>query len=369
MKIAQVCPYDFSRPGGVKNHIESLSKYLRLSGHEVKVIAPAPDVFQPNTHHFGRNRSMNIAGTKIDLNIALGQERRALKHFLKEEDFDIIHFHTFWNPALPFQVSRYSNAKHIATFHDTPKSEWVGKTVMPLAAKAVFKLMDEIISVSESQANYISRFSSRKINIIPNGIDLDVYHQHIDPLKIFQDGMFNLLFLGRLEPRKGLAYALESFKQLKNNYPNLRLIIAGDGDERSMAIDFIQKNNLQDVELLGFVSETEKLQLLKTADLYLAPAIYGESFGIVLLEAMAMGTPIVGFSNKGYLNVISENQKKYFAIPKDQAELQQKLEALINDEAARASLSAEGKAIVNQYHWPLISDKIEKIYRRVLDQS
>lgn len=368
MKIAQVCPYDFSRPGGVKNHIESLSKYLRLAGHDVKIIAPAPDVSVENVYHFGRNRSLNIGGTKIDLNIALNDERRALKRFLKEEDFDIIHFHTFWNPALPLQIRRYSKAKHVATFHDTPKSELIGKTLMPLAAKGVFQLMDAVISVSQSQAKYINRFSSKHISIIPNGIDLDQYQLPIEPMSLFKDDFINLLFLGRLEPRKGLTYALESFKSLKSKFPKLRLLIAGDGDERALAVNFIQENQLQDVELLGFVSEHEKLQLLKTADIYLAPSIYGESFGIVLLEAMAMGTPIAGFANQGYLNVLSESQKAFFATPKMQTEFTSKLESLIIENQKRTELSDNGKEIVKKYDWKIVSQDILAIYKQIMNQ-
>ncbi|CAN0308666.1 unnamed protein product, partial [Chrysoparadoxa australica] len=156
MKIAQVCPYDFSRPGGVKNHITSLSKELRLLGHEVKIITPhsSSGSNDPEVSSFGKNRSINISGTKIDVNIALGNERKSLKRFLKEEDFDIIHYHTFWNPVLPFQVWFNSKAKNVATFHDTPKSKWVGKTIMPVAASLVISMMDKVISVSKTQANF-----------------------------------------------------------------------------------------------------------------------------------------------------------------------------------------------------------------------
>jgi len=366
MKIAQVCPYDFSRPGGVKNHIESLTKYLIHGSHDVKIITPLPDTNQPNVYHFGANRSLNLGGTKIDINIALGKDRKALKNFLKEEKFDVIHFHTFWNPALPFQVRRYSQAKHVATFHDTPKSEWIGKTVMPLAAKAVFNLMDAVISVSNSQASYINRFSKYPISIIPNGIDLEYYQQPIEPDSRFMDGKFNLLFLGRLEPRKGLIYALKSFKILKKENPDLRLIIAGDGDESVLAEAFIRENNLEDIELLGFVSEEEKLQLLKTADLYLAPAIFGESFGIVLLEAMAAGTPIAGFANAGYLNVLNQEQQKFFSSPKDLAGLTSYIRLLIKDQNTREQLISIGKKEVEKYDWKLLTEDILEVYRKLI---
>ncbi|MEO9476649.1 MAG: glycosyltransferase family 4 protein [Cyclobacteriaceae bacterium] len=365
MKIAQVCPYDFSRPGGVKSHIESLSKYLQRAGHDVKILAPKPSVQQTNVYHFGGNKSINLGGTKIDINIALGSDRKSLKNFLKEEKFDIIHFHTFWNPLLPFQIRRFSNSKYITTFHDTPKNQFVGKNIMPIAAKGVFKLMDAIISVSETQASYINRFSRREISIIPNGIDLELYSKPISPINRFKDDKLNILFLSRLEPRKGLIYALESYKTLKSANSNLRLLIAGDGDERQLAEKMISEHNLSDVEMLGFVSETEKLQLLKTADIYLAPAIYGESFGIVLLEAMAMGTPLVGFANEGYLNVISGMQKEYFAEPRDSVSLTAMLKKLCEDPNIRSTLSQKGLEKVKNYDWPLVTSEILKMYEKL----
>lgn len=366
MKIAQICPYDFTRPGGVKNHIECLSGYLRSKGHEVKIIAPTPVVDEENVYHFGRNRSMRIGGTKIDINIAWGREWNDLKQFLRDESFDIIHFHTFWNPALPLQVRLLSKAKHVTTFHDTPKSEWMGKTVMPLAAKGVFRLMDAVISVSETQANGVNRFSKQKIHIIPNGIDLNTYSQPIEAVPKYQDGKFNLLFLGRLEPRKGLTYALESFRALKDRYEDVRLLVAGDGAERAIAEQFISKYQMENIELLGFVSEVEKRQLLRTADLYLAPALYGESFGIVLLEAMAMGTPIVGFANSGYLNVLNNAQKKYFSRSYDIEGLNRAIMELYQSKTKRKLLSKEGYAEVKKYDWNVIGADVNDIYLSLL---
>lgn len=372
MKIAQVCPYDFSRPGGVKSHIVSLADQLAKLGHEVKILAPNignASIDDPRVHLFGRNRSINLGGTKIDINIALGKERTELKAFLKKENFDIIHFHTFWNPALPFQIRGFSRAKHVTTFHDTPKNQFIGKSIMPLAAKGVFRLMDAIISVSKTQASYINRFSNREISIIPNGIDLETYNQPVEPIKKYQDGKFNLLFLGRLEPRKGLIYALESFKTLKSENDNLRLIIAGDGDERVLAEDFIRKNNLTDVEMLGFVTEEEKRRLLKTADLYLAPALYGESFGIVLLEAMAMGTPMAGFANAGYRNILTEEMLDFFPEPKELNKLIDAIRHLAANPEVREKLIKIGQESVKQYAWKLITGRIVKLYGEVMGEK
>ncbi len=363
MKIAQVCPYDFSRPGGVKSHILSLSSHLSKLGHEVKVIVPNIHkelINEPNIYFFGKNRSVNIGGTKIDVNVALGSEWRELKAFLKAEQFDVIHFHTIWNPLLPFQIRYLSlkHTKHVATFHDTPKSAWIGKTVMPIMAKLIFPFLDQIISVSKSQSRFISRFSKRKISIIPNGIDLDQFQPDETVMRLEN----TLLFLGRLEPRKGIFYALEVFKQLKKRHPKLKLIIAGDGDERTEVLKFIAKHQLKDVWLLGFVTEEEKIRLLRQATIYLATALYGESFGIVLLEAMACGTPVVGFANTGYKNVITEEMRPYFSEPQDEEGLIKATEAILTDSNIGTQISTLGLAEVKKYNWTHVAKQIEKLY-------
>ncbi|XOV93990.1 MAG: glycosyltransferase family 4 protein [Bacteroidota bacterium] len=363
MKIAQVCPYDLSRPGGVKNHIICLSNELESLGHEVQIIAPSGEQKQVDhrIHLFGRNRSLKISGTKIDLNIALKDEKKALKDYLKSQHFDIIHYHTFWNPVLPFQVWKHSKAKNIATFHDTPKHIWLGKTVMPLTASMIFKMMDKVISVSASQASHIGG-KNVKLQIIPNGIDLETYLKPIKKAEASDNEKFTLLFLGRLEPRKGIIYALKSYLELKKEYNQLKLIIAGDGQEKELITSFVKEHELNDVEVLGQVSDEMKLSLMRKADLYLGPAIHGESFGIVLLEAMASGLPMVGFGNEGYLNIIPEQWREFFPEPKNQGAFTRAIQRMINEKSLRDKMIKWGHNEVRKYDWKKVVKEIESIY-------
>lgn len=364
MKVALVCPYDFSRPGGVKSHIVSLSKHLTILGHQVKIIAPninANLVEEKNVHFFGRSRSVNIGGTKIDVNIALGEEKQSLRSFLSSESFDIIHYHTIWNPLLPFQVLKHSKTKQVATFHDTPKSKFVGDWIMPTVARGVFTFLDQIISVSKSQSAFISRFSKRTIHIIPNGIDLEEIQSVAPADGTRKDDHFQMFFLGRLEPRKGVMHALEAFKKLKERYPKMKLVIAGDGDGRAEVEQYIELHNLHDVSLLGFVDEATKYRLLKESDLYLAPALYGESFGIVLLESMAVGTPIAGYANAGYKNVITPEMAEGFAEPGNLDQLIRCIEQLLPS-AKREQLAAHGLEEVKKYDWAAVSQQVNEVY-------
>ena len=335
-----------------------------MIGHDVKIIAPninAKLVEEKNVHFFAKSRSVNLGGTKIDVNIALGEEKKSLKQFLKQEAFDVIHYHTIWNPLLPIQVLKHSKAKQVATFHDTPKSEFVGKYIMPTVARGIFTFLDQIISVSKSQSSFISRFSKRKIHIIPNGIDLGEIEE-IAPVKNSRkDDFFQMFFMGRLEPRKGVMHALRAFHQLKKRYPKMKLLIAGDGDGRAEVEDFITSHSLQDVELLGFVDEPTKYKLLKESELYLAPALYGESFGIVLLESMAVGTPIAGYANSGYKNVITDQMMKGFAEPGELDQFISCIEELISS-TEREKLSKHGLAEVKKYDWQEVSKEVNAIY-------
>ena len=369
MKIAQVCPYDLSRPGGVKSHIYNLTRQLRMKGHDVCIIAPNADAAIDSGHdirYFGRNWSTNFSGTKIDINLAIGTDYQKLKTFLHEECFDIIHFHTLLNPFLPLQVRWLSKSKHIATFHDTPpdhvKGKLVGNIIMPLCTSLSFKFLDTVISVSNSQRQFIDRFSKKAISVIPNGIDLDQYNPTQPCLKEYQDGKFNLLFLGRLEPRKGLMCAIDAFRVLKDKYQDLRLLIAGDGDLAVSAQQYVDTMQLPDIEFLGAVSEETKTQLLRTADLYVAPALYGESFGIVLLEAMASGTAMVGYGNAGYLNVVNGKWRDYFPEPRDRDTFISKIETLYLHPTIRSEMIAWGLEEVQQYEWSKLVTKIECLY-------
>lgn len=376
MKILQVCPYDYSRPGGVKTHIEHLSENLRKKGHEVEIIAPninTEKITEKNVSFFGSNESVNFwGGTKIDMNIVMKEERKFLKTFLTGKSFDIIHYHTIWNPLMPLQVRYYSKTKNVATFHDTPADSFigqkiVGKFVMPAMSSLISRFLDGIISVSASQAKYINKLTRKKPVIIPNGINPE-YVSHGKPIDRYKDGMFNLLFLGRFEERKGLIYALRAFKQLKKKYEDMRLLIAGDGEGRYEADDYIKSNNLKDIEFLGFVSEETKFDLLQTADIYLAPAIFGESFGIVLLEAMACGLPMVGFGNEGYMNIINGEWEAFFPKPKDTDALINQIEVLYHNKEKRDAMKSWGLNEVNQYSWNNVTENILEIYQKALSK-
>lgn len=366
MKILQVCPYNFSRPGGVKTHILGLTDALRSNGHDVKIVVPNQSTSltgDSGIYSFGRNVSLPSGGTKIDLNICVGKEWRKLKKFIKEENFDVVHYHTIWNPLLPFQVRIIFRGHQVATFHDTPSKTTVGRFlgswVMPILARIIFYWLDQIISVSETQKKCISRFSKRNIHIISNGISPLKQGKKIQE---YLDGKFNVLFLGRLEPRKGIMDAIRAFEKFVDQVPKSRLIVAGEGREGDEAQRYCTLHKLGQVKFIGLVTEEMKQNLLLTSNLFVASALYGESFGIVLLEAMQAGVPLVGYANDGYKELLTKEQLEYFAEPGNISGLSS---AMVKIHSTNTNdLLRIGKSHASDFEWAGLVSIVEELYQQ-----
>ena len=338
-------------------------------GHTVKIIAPnvnSPEIREKSVYLFGKNKHIHLGGTQIDINIAQGKEREKLRQFMRDEHFDIIHYHTIWNPFLAFQVRWYSKSKNVATFHDTPAHSVIGNTIMPLVAACIFQFLDAVISVSRSQAKIIKRFSGKRVQIIPNGIDVQELTHNILPSSHANNEKFTYLFLGRLEPRKGLLYAIKAYETLRNKYTDIQLLVAGDGQLRAVCEQYVRDKQIKDVRFLGVVDDQTKKSLFRQAHVYLAPSLYGESFGIVLLEAMAVETAIVGFGNEGYLNLIEDQWQSCFPEPKNLEAFTAAAEMFYLNNDKRQQMMAWGLQKSREFDWSHIGEKIESVYRETL---
>jgi phosphatidylinositol alpha-mannosyltransferase len=222
--------------------------------------------------------------------------------------------------------------------------------------------LDGLIAVSKVALKYFEKFKKPKI-VIPNGVDLETFNPKNKKIDKLLDGKINLLFVGRIEERKGLIYLLKAFLILKRKYQNLRLIVAGEGPEKENCKKFVRENNLKDVVFLGSV-EKELPSLYATCDIFCAPSIFGESFGLVILEAMASGKPVVGFANEGYKELMKGKKgEKFLAKPKDFKELARKIEILIKDEKLREDLGKWGIKEAKKYSWEKIADKVLSFYQ------
>jgi phosphatidylinositol alpha-mannosyltransferase len=373
MKIALVSPYDIAHPGGVVNHILALNNQFTKMGHEVRIIAPASREIADKDKRLlpiGKARPFPVRGTTIRISMSLRLASK-IKEALAREKFDIIHLHEPFMPMLCSAVLRFSDSANIGTFHACHGSPgynfgWPVSTYMLNRRRR--KLVGKI-AVSKVAMNYASKYVPGYYNIIPNGIDLEHFSPNVSPVERFCDGKLNILFVGRLEKRKGLNYLLKAYQQVKTKAPNTRLIIVGPGIRfRKKYEKYVRHSGLADVFFAGMVSYDELPRYYKTADIFCSPAIGRESFGIILLEAMAVGKPIVATSIEGYASVITHGREGLLVPPKDDKELAQALLSLISDEPLRRQMAARGVLTAQDYDWKKVARRVLDYYIRILSE-
>jgi phosphatidyl-myo-inositol alpha-mannosyltransferase len=372
MKIALVSPYDFSYPGGVCRHIISLEYYFSRMGHVVKIIAPASSPVTGYGDRFiaiGKPRPIPASGSIARITISLNLTDK-VKEVLEKEKFDIIHLHEPLAPTLCPTVLRLSKTVNIGTFHATeskPSYRWAKPFLMSRLYKKWFNKLDGRIAVSRPAMEYVNKHFPCTYDIIPNGIELDHFKPDLEPLPEFMDGKINLLFVGRMEKRKGLEYLLKSYRLIKPDCPDCRLIIVGPGTRsREKYEKMVAESELQDVVFAGNVDYKILPRYYKTADIFCAPATGHESFGIILLEAMATGTPVIASRISGYASVMTHEKEGLLVPPKQEVPLAQAIARLMKDPLLRHQLGQKGLQTSSIYGWESVSRKVMDYYTRTI---
>jgi phosphatidylinositol alpha-mannosyltransferase len=371
MKIGLVCPYSMEKHGGVQEVVLALKDGLINIGHDVKIITPKP---WGTDEDAAANSDMIYMGTSADFRsvshttaqISGTEDNDKIDEILKQEKFDVLHFHEPWIPLLSRQLLQRSDAVNIATFHSKVHDSITTRTVIKVVnpyLKSVMNYIHEITAVSASAADYVEEVSDQPIAIIPNGIDLKKYKPNKSTK---QSKEKTILFVGRLERRKGVRYLLRAFQILSQKNPDVKLIIAGDGPEREMLELLAEDLKLQNVEFLGYISEELKLELLTSADIFCSPALFGESFGIVLLEAMATGAVCVAGNNSGYVDVMQGVGSMSIVNPEDSSEFARRLDSLIYEDELRKVWLKWADSYVKQFDYPTVIKQYEDFYRQSL---
>ena len=227
--------------------------------------------------------------------------------------------------------------------------------------------MHGVIAVSPAALKYVYNTFPRDYKIIPNGIDVDRFANSAGPWPQYQDGKTNILFVGRLEKRKGLKYLLEAYSRLKWEHPNIRLLVVGPGTPDKESHRILSARNLQDVELIGGVTQADLPRYYASADIFCSPATGAESFGIVLLEAMAAGKPIVASDIEGYMGILSHGEQGLLFRRRDSEHLASALDTLIRDRELAARLGATGREMVEQYRWKVVAQQVEDYYHDCME--
>jgi len=369
MRIALVSPYDWAVPGGVNSHVTNLGCQFMRRGHEVMIIAPAskqtgrepPYVRIIGHSSIGLPASGSVANVSISFNLG-----SRVRHLLEQEEFDVVHVHEPFMPLLPFQFVRFSKTTNVATFHAAAEG---GKRMYAYAQHIIEPWMHNLhgrIAHSYSALRLIGRHLAGRYRIIPSGVDCAQFAEAA-PLPEYLDGKRNILFLGRLEKRKGLPFLLEAYAKLKPEMPETRLIVVGgDGGLRAVCERYVTQNRLADVVFVGYVSDEDKARYFKTADVYCAPNTGAESLGIVLLEAMAAGTPVVASWIEGFADLIRDEQEGLLATARDSEALAAALKRMLSDNAMREEMGKAAGRTAQAFSWERMSAQVLDFYEETV---
>lgn len=365
MKIGLVSPYDFASPGGVTDHVRHLARQLRHVHHEVRIFAPSSradiDFDTPEFYRIGSPIAVpaNDSVARITLSFHLADRVAAI---IQRERFDVLHFHEPLMPALPMTMLRMSPAANVGTFHAFAKSNIGYYYGRPLLEPYLAHL-HRGIAVSEPAKAFVHRyFPDFPLRVIPNGIDVSVFRPRHPPIRHLRDDRVNILFVGRLEKRKGLNYLLRAYESLKSRVPNSRLIVVGDGPLRGGVESYISRHRVPDVVMAGYVPDSVLPRYYCSADIFCAPATGAESFGIVLLEAMATGLPVVATEIDGYMSVLEPGRDSLTVKPKSSAELGAALVILARDQELRRRMGAYGLEKARRYAWEEVASQVLDVY-------
>jgi phosphatidylinositol alpha-mannosyltransferase len=374
MKIALVSPYDFAYPGGVVNHIVCLERYLTRMGHDVRVIAPASQEVYFDGNRFipiGTPRAVPASGSICRVTLSVWLEHNVRK-VLREHKFDVVHLHEPMMPMLCTTVLRLSDTTNVGTFHahagspgylfPYPISKWL--------LHRWWQHLDGRIAVSEPAREFVNQYLPADYTLIPNGVDLEHFNPDLAPFQEYRDGKVNILFVGRLEKRKGLDYLLEAFNLLQRQRDDLRLIVVGPGSRLLGGYQkYVRRHGLKDVVFAGRATYEDLPRYYQTADIFCTPATRCESFGIILLEAMAMAKPIVASRNEGYQRVLSDGDEGYLVPPKDAPALAAAIGRLAADPELRREMGLKGQVKAAKYSWAKISEQVVDFYHQAMRTS
>ncbi|OGN87073.1 MAG: hypothetical protein A2X23_11840 [Chloroflexi bacterium GWC2_73_18] len=366
MRIGLVTPYIYPLPGGVNEHVRYLYQELRARGHEVRIIS-ASHGLQPGQDgdviRVGKGFSVPSNGSMGNLTVSprFNSQVRAL---LDRERFDLLHFHEPFVPFLSLVTLRQSTSVNIATFHAyagwSLAYEFGRRALRGYAAR-----LHGRIAVSAAARHFADRYFPGDYKVIPNGVDLSRL-EGAEPIERWRDGTKNVLFVGRFEPRKGLLHLLKAYRLLRKAGCDCRLLVVGTGPQEREVRRYIMTRRMGGVELLGRVSDADKARLFATADVFCSPATGGESFGIVLLEAMAAGRPIVASDIHGYKGVVHRDEQALLVPPRDHRALAGALGRLLADEELRRWMGEAGRLRAAQFSWERVASKVDDYYGFVI---
>jgi phosphatidyl-myo-inositol alpha-mannosyltransferase len=371
LKIAICSPYDFSFPGGVKSHILDFSKELINEGHEVTIFAPfsnenLQEIKSFNFFNLGKTLAFTFLGAKSRITLNIFKIISCI-NFIKKNNFDIVHLH---EPLTPSQIiiNLFINKnKLIGTFHSYSERK---NPVYILFNKILSYFINRLsikICVSKFSELYIKKYFSFDSIIIPNGININNFSKSTNIPKELDNNSKKILFVGRFdEERKGFKILLKSFLNLKKFFVDLNLIVAGPGNKNKLKKYFLPPNFDNDIVFLGNISQDKLPDYYKNVDLVCAPSIANESFGIILLEAMAAGSVLIASSIESYKYLLEKNNYGFVYNSNSHEELGILIKKILSNELSTDENIKNGLKNVQNYSWEKLVSEIINIYNNLL---
>ncbi len=371
MRILLVTPFDFSYPGGVNEHVLHLDQEFQRLGHYTRVLSPRSESEEEGDdgHFYKLGTTVPVPSNGSTARITLSPfVSRKIKEFLQREQFDIIHLHEPLAPVLPLMVLRHSKSVNVGTFHAARSSNLGYFYAKPILSYFHGKL-DARIVVSQAALEFIDQYFPASYEVIPNGIDLDRFGPHVPPVARYRDGRPNILFVGRYnESRKGLKYLLRAMALVRQEFPSARLLVVGPGNPERFE-RLIERYGLDNVVFVGPVPHEALPSYYATCDVFCAPSTGRESFGIVLLEAMASGKPVVATNIQGYSAVVRQNVEGLLVERKNPEALAMALVHLLADADLRERLGRAGLERSADHAWSVVAERVLETYERTLARA
>jgi phosphatidylinositol alpha-mannosyltransferase len=364
VRIGIVCPYTWDVPGGVQSHVRDLTEALFAFGHEVSVIAPADDdaPLPPYVVSAGRAVPVPYNGSVARLSFGFLSASR-VRRWIREGRFDVLHVHEPASPSLGVLACWAADGPIVATFHLSIERSRALSAAGPILQSALEKISARIAVSEKARKTLVEHFGGDAV-LIPNGVTTERYAM-ATPLPGWPGDDGALGFLGRMdEQRKGLAVLLRAFEVLGRERPGLRLLLAGPGDADEVRARVSPE--LRDrVVILGLVSEADKVRALHSVDVFVAPNTGGESFGIVLAEAMSAGAPILASDITAFSRVLLGGRAGALFPVGDATALAAAAADLLDDGPRRKQLSDEAKTAVRAYDWSTVARDVVRVYETV----
>jgi phosphatidylinositol alpha-mannosyltransferase len=362
-RIGIVCPYGWDTPGGVQSHVRDLAEYLIDEGHYVSVLAPAIDDENLPSYVTSAGRPISIPYNGAVARVLFGPIAFSrVRHWISQGNFDVLHLHEPAIPSISLLACWAAEGPLVGTFHAAAKRQKVSFAVIPFLEPVIEKL-NARIAVSEAARETLTEHLDTDAIVVPNGIYASLYRDG----KLDERWTGNTIgFIGRFEePRKGLSVLIDALPEIITEIPDIKIFVAGPGDSED-TLKEIQPSLRSRFTFMGRISEEEKANFLASVGLYIAPNTGGESFGIILAEALAAGASVVASDIPAFDSLLGHGEYGTLFESENPQDLAVKVVSLLKDSVARKEIAQRGKNYAQAFDWDVVADKIYDVYQMAM---